>query len=171
VTVTLRPARRADIPALAGLTRRCDESHRAWAGPDLPVPPRDAEALEWDIRFARSGAWIAVAEDGDGDGTIVGFSAYVPSHASDHNRTLIPGLAYVSDVFVDPAHWRRGIARQLMAAGEVAMRAAGYDRAELWTLESSPAELLYQALGWARDGRRGIYEPMNLPTIAYRKVL
>ena len=51
------------------------------------------------------------------------------------------------------------------------MRAAGYDRAQLWTLEGSPAEQLYSALGWARDGRRDVYAPMGLAIVAYVKTL
>ena len=65
----------------------------------------------------------------------------------------VAGLGHVSAVFVDPDHWRRGIARRMLDAAEAAMLAAGHDRAQLWTLEGSPAEQLYTALGWRRDGR------------------
>ena len=51
------------------------------------------------------------------------------------------------------------------------MRAAGYDRAQLWTLEGSPAEQLYSTLGWTRDGRRDVYPPMGLAIVAYVKTL
>jgi GNAT superfamily N-acetyltransferase len=167
--IRLRPATRDDIPALTGLVRRCDESQKAWAGEDLPMPPAEGETLEWDVRFARAGAWITVAEE-DGSG-IVGVVAFARGTVSREDPTPVPGLAHVSAVFVDPAHWRRGIARTLMDAADEAMRAAGYDHAQLWTLEGSPAERLYAALGWARDGRRDVFPPMGLDTVAYVKSL
>jgi GNAT superfamily N-acetyltransferase len=168
--VRLRPATRADIPALTRLTRRCDLSHRAWAGADLPIPAAEGEELEWDLRFARTSAWIHVAED-ERDGAIAGVVAFAAAQRSREDRSLVPGLAHISAVFVDPAHWRRGVARTLLAAAEDAMRAAGFDRAQLWTLEGSPAEQLYTALGWRRDGRRDVHPPMGLETVAYVKRL
>jgi GNAT superfamily N-acetyltransferase len=169
--IRLRPATRDDIPALTRLVRRCDESQKAWAGDDLPMPAEDGESLEWDLRFARSGAWITVAEEPDGGAGIVGVVAFAQGTVSREDRTPVPGLAHVSAVFVDPAHWRRGIARTLVDAAEEAMRAAGFDRAQLWTLDGSPAERLYCALGWARDGRRDVFPPMGLDTVAYVKAL
>lgn len=167
--IRLRPAVRADIAELTRLTRRCDESHRAWAGPDLPIPAEEGEELEWDLRFARTSAWIHVAEDEDG--AIAGVVAFAAGQASREDRSLVPGLAHVSAVFVDPRHWRRGVARALLDAADGAMRDAGFDRAQLWTLEGSPAERLYTALGWRRDGRRDVYPPMGLDTVAYVKAL
>jgi GNAT superfamily N-acetyltransferase len=166
--VTLRPATRADIPALTRLVRRCDESHRTWAGPDLPMPDAAGEELEWDLRFARSGSWIHVAVEGD---ALVGAIAFAQATVSRDDRTPVAGLGHVSAVFVDPDHWRRGIARQMLDGAEAAMRAAGHDRAQLWTLEGSPAEQLYAALGWRRDGRRDTFPPMGLTTVAYVKPL
>jgi GNAT superfamily N-acetyltransferase len=160
---------RADIPGLAELVLACDASHRSWVGPDMPVPAIEAEELEWDLRFARTGAWIHVAEDEDG--TVAGVVAFAAGQVSREDRTLVPGLAHVSAVFVSPEHWRRGIARQLLDAADAAMRERGYDRAQLWTLEGSPAERLYTALGWARDGRRDVFPPLGLHIVAYVKTL
>jgi GNAT superfamily N-acetyltransferase len=167
--VRLRDATREDIPALTALVRRCDESQRGWAGPDTPMPPEDGESLEWDLRFARSGSWIQVAVTDDG--TIVGVIAFAQATVTREDRTPVRALAHVSAVFVDPARWRRGIARTLLDAADAAMRAAGYERAQLWTLEGSPAERLYTALGWVPDGRRDVFPPMGLDTVAYVKSL
>jgi GNAT superfamily N-acetyltransferase len=166
--IRLRPAAREDIPELTALVRRCDESQRAWAGEDVPMPPQEGEELEWDVRFARSGAWVFVAVE---DGAIAGAIAFAQATVARADRTPVPGLAHISAVFVDPARWRRGIARTMLDAADDAMRAAGYDRAQLWTLEGSPAERLYTALGWSRDGRRDMFPPMGLATVAYVKAL
>ncbi|WP_187368786.1 GNAT family N-acetyltransferase [Baekduia soli] len=166
----LRAAVRGDIPELTALVRRCDESQRAWAGADVPIPAPEGEELEWDLRFARTGAWIHVAVDEDG-GAIAGVVAFATGQASRTDRTLVPCLAHVSAVFVDPGHWRQGIARTLLGVAEDAMRGRGYTRAQLWTLEGSPAEQLYTALGWRRDGRRDHFPPMGLDIVAYVKAL
>jgi GNAT superfamily N-acetyltransferase len=165
----LRVATRADIPVIVALVRRCDETVPEWLGREVPIPPEAGEELEWELRFARSGAWIQVAEDEDG--SIAGVIAFANGQASREDRTLVPGLAHVNAVFVDPDRWRRGIARQLLDAADAAMRTAGHDRAQLWTLEGSPAEQLYTALGWTRDGRRDVYAPMGLTIVAYVKTL
>jgi GNAT superfamily N-acetyltransferase len=166
--VRLRPPTRADIPALAELSMACDVTQRDWAGPDTPVPSIEEQELEWDLRFARSGAWLLVAEE---DGAIVGAVSYAQATVTRTDHTPIPGRAHVNAVFVHPAHWRKGIARTLLDAAEAAMGEQGYHEAQLWTLEGSPAEQLYGALGWARDGRREEYAPMRLHAVAYVKRL
>jgi GNAT superfamily N-acetyltransferase len=167
--VRLRPATREDIPALTELSRACDVSQRDWAGPGIPIPTTEEQSLEWDLRFARAGAWICVAEEDDG--RIVGAAAFAAGTVSRQDRTTVPGLAHVNAVFVHPDRWRRGIARQLLEQAEDAMRAAGFDRAQLFTLKGSPAEQLYQATGWRHDGREEPYPPMRLMTKAYVKAL
>jgi GNAT superfamily N-acetyltransferase len=168
--VRLRAAVRADIPELTRLVRRCDESQRDWAGPDVPIPAMEGEELEWDLRFARTGAWIHVAQDEDPP-LIAGVTAFATAQVSRTDRRLVPELAHVSAVFVDPGHWRRGIARTLLGLAEAEMLRRGHVRAQLWTLEGSPAEQLYTDLGWRRDGRRDVFGPMGLATVAYVKTL
>ena len=167
---TLRPATREDIPALSELLRDCDLTHRDWVGHEVPIPTLEEDALEWEMRFVRTGSWIQVLEEDDG--RIVAAVAYAQATVDrDRDRTPVTGLAHVSAVFVHPDRWRRGVARRLLDAAEDAMRADGYDRVQLWTLEGSPAEQLYRSLGWTRDGRREEYPPMRLHTVAYVKSL
>lgn len=164
----LRAATHTDVPALAELVRECNHTHDRWAGA-VPVPELEEEALEWDLRFARTDAWIQVAEEDDG--RIVGAVAFAAGTRSRTNRELVAGLAHVSAVFVAPDCWRRGIARAMLQAAEDAMRATGFDRAQLFTLVGSPAEQFYTAAGWHQDGRREPYPPMGLEVVAYVKRL
>jgi GNAT superfamily N-acetyltransferase len=161
----IRDGERADIPALAELVLATDLTQRAWAGDDVGLPTLEEEALSWDLRFARRRATTRVAEDEDG--RIVGVVSFAGATVTRESRELVPGLAHISAVFVAPDCWRRGIARQLLADADRYMIAAGFDRAQLWTLEGSPAEQLYAALGWVRDGRRDVYPPMGLHVVAY----
>lgn len=160
-----RDGARADIHELSRLVLACDEAQDL----GVPLPGLEEEELEWELRFARTAAWIRVAEADDG--SIAGVVAWAHGTISREDRTLADGLAHVSAVFVHPRHWRKGIARALLDAADDAMRAGGFDRAQLWTLEGSPAERLYTALGWAPDGRRDVYPPMGLPIVAYVKTL
>jgi GNAT superfamily N-acetyltransferase len=166
--VTTRSATRDDIPALVGLTARCDASHRTWTSTHVPVTSEEEGTLNWEVRFSRAMADIRVAVDGD---AIVGVVAFARAQADTEDRTPIPGRAHISAVFVDPAHWRRGIARRLLNEAEEAMVRTGFSEARLWTLEGSPAEALYTALGWDRDGSRGRYPAMGLDTVGYAKRL
>ncbi len=164
--LTLRPATRGDITALAELQHRCDIRQRDWAGPGLLPPPIEDQAAEWRQRFDRPGIWMRVAVDTED--RIIGAVGFAQAFAEGER---IEGRAHVNAVFVDPAHWRRGIARALLDEAERAMRAAGYRDVQLWTLEGSPAEEVYTALGWRRDGRRSRYPPMGLDTVAFVKAL
>lgn len=166
--IRLRPVTVADIPALGELGRRCDESHREWAGPDVGVPPPAEQETEWHARLVRAGAWAMAAVEG---GQIVGACSFSAAREQHHDGALVPGLAHVSAVFVDPAHWRKGIARRLLVAAEEAMRDRGYEQARLWTLEGSPAERLYAAEGWTRTDERDLHPPTGLPVVRYVKAL
>ena len=139
---------------------------RDWAGADLRLPPAEEWVAEWRQRFDRPGSWMRVANDEEG--AVVAAVSFAQAFAEGE---AIDGRAHVNAVFVDPAHWRRGIARALLGEAERAMRAAGYREVQLWTLEGSPAEQLYAALGWRRDGRRRLYPPFDLDTVAYVKTL
>jgi GNAT superfamily N-acetyltransferase len=167
----LRPVMADDVPALARLVRACDESQRDWAGPDIAIPSVEEEELEWSLRLGRRGAWTLLAEEEHSGAAIVGVIAYAAGTVSRRDRTPVPGLAHVNAVFVHPDRWRRGIARRLLGHAETAMREQGYERAQLWTLAGSPAERLYAAAGWRRDGRRETYPPMGLDVVAYVKQL
>lgn len=167
--IRLRPVTVADVPALGELGRRCDESHRAWVGRDLPVPPPAEQETEWHARLVRAGTWAVAAVTPDD--AIAGACAFAAAREGHHEGAFVPGTAHVSAVFVDPAHWRKGIARRLLDAAEAAMLERGYERARLWTLEGSPAERLYTALGWEPTGERGPYPALGLTVVRYVKAL
>lgn len=158
-----RPATPDDLPALAALKLRADATHADWLD-DPKLRTLEEEMPEWR---ARADGWMEVAVEGE---EIVGVCAFHQARV-DRVGEPIPGRGHVNAVFVEPAHFRKGIARALVQRAEAAMREQGYAEAQLWTLEGSPAERLYAALGWERDGRREIYPPMGVPVVAYVKSL
>jgi len=170
VTATIRPAApRADVRALATLTSRGLATYREWAGRGVPIPDPVDEELNWDVRLARTGAWVRVVVD---DGAIIAVVAFAPATVSRTDDTLVAGLAHVNAVFVDPGHWRQGWARRLLDLAERAMREQGYERERLWTVEGSPAERLYTALGWTRTGERDRHPRLGpLALVEYVKTL
>ena len=169
--IRLRPATLVDILALGELTHRCDATQRDWAGPGTSVPSVAAQETAWRQRLDRTGAWAVVAVRDDDDGRIAGACAFAAARENHVDGPLVPGVAHVSAVFVDPGSWRQGIARTLLQAAEDEMRGRGYTGAQLLTLEGSPAERLYAALGWQRTTVRRHFPLLDLPTVQYVKAL
>jgi GNAT superfamily N-acetyltransferase len=167
--VNLRDATTADRDELVDLVLRCDESYREWAGPELRMPIRDEEIANWHRRFADPVQRIRVAEV---DGAIAGTCAWTQARGSHGLGPQIPGRAHVSAVFVDPTHWREGIAATLLGEAVAAMVEAGFASAQLWTPQGAPARRFYEAAGWTVTGGRTLQMPeLNLPLVMYERTL
>jgi GNAT superfamily N-acetyltransferase len=166
--VRLRDATPADRDALVDLVLRCDETYRDWAGPGLQMPAREQEIANWHRRFADPEARIRIAES---DGAVVGACGWTQARGDHGIGQLLPGRAHVNAVFVDPAHWRRGIAAMLLDEAVAAMRDAGFTSAQLWTPAGAPAQLFYEAGGWTLTGRTLHMQEMNLLLVMYERSL
>jgi len=162
--VKLRDAITGDRDALVDLVLRCDETYRDWAGPDLRLPRRDEEMAHWHRRFADPLQRIRVAEI---DGAVVGTCAWTQARKGHGVGPAIEGRAHVSAVFVDPEHWRKGIAAALLGEAVEAMRELGFDSAQLWTPEGAPARRFYEANGWTLTGDTLHMAELNLPLVMY----
>jgi GNAT superfamily N-acetyltransferase len=163
-----RPFRPADAEPLAALVRACDATYLDWA-PAGWTPPE--VGADWSARFGEPERWSVVTEDA---GALVGFASFRPAfeeEAPGKSGGLLEGVAHVGAVFVAPTHWRRRIAARMLAAAEDEMRSRGYARAVLWTPDGAPAERLYVALGWQRDGRRAWHDWVGLVVVGYAKRL
>lgn len=160
----LRDATTGDCDALVDLVLRCDETYREWAGPELRIPARDEELAHWHRRFADPLQRIRVAEI---DGAIAGTCAWTQARTGHGVGPPIRGRAHVSAVFVDPAHWRKGIAARLLEEAVAAMSRAGFESAQLWTPAGAPARRFYEATGWTLT-RATLHMPeLNLPLVMY----
>jgi GNAT superfamily N-acetyltransferase len=166
--VRLRDAIPDDRGELVDLVLRCDRTYRDWAGPDLRLPRRDEELAHWHRRFADPLQRIRVAEI---DGAIAGTCAWTQARTGHGVGPAIAGRAHVSAVFVDPEHWRKGIARRLLGDAVAAMVEAGFESAQLWTPEGAPARRFYEANGWTITGDKLHMAELNLPLVMYALAL
>jgi GNAT superfamily N-acetyltransferase len=165
--VRLRDAATADCDALVDLVLRCDETYRDWAGPQLRLPAREEELAHWHRRFADPLQRIRVAQI---DGAIAAACAWTQARAG-HVGPPIAGRAHVSAMFVDPAHWRKGIAAALLGEAVAAMAEAGFASAQLWTPAEAPARHFYEASGWTLTGATLHMPELNLPLVMYETTL
>jgi GNAT superfamily N-acetyltransferase len=162
---TFRPE---DGPGLVALVRACDETYRSWL-PAGWTPPEVAP--DWASRFAEPDRWTVLVED---ERAVAGFASFRQAYEGvppAETGAVLEGVAHVGAVFVAPSHWRRGIARRMLDLAEEAMRERGFTRAILWTPDGAPAEQLYSALGWARDGRRLWHDWVGVWVVGYSKRL
>ena len=100
-------------------------------------------------------------------GTTVESSVYVRHDAVGRGI----GRQLYDALFVRPDHWRRGIAAELLAAAEDAMRAEGYRWGRLFTPQDAPAERFYRAHGWVADGRLAWHHVLGFTVVGYAREL
>lgn len=136
----VRPARPDDAGALGDLLTAC-------VGGGASVGFLDgltsADAAAWWRTALADPAWVAC----DDAGRIVGVVRLVPAAAPNGRHR-----AEVTKLLVHPAARRRGYASALLAALEDAARDRGHRLLVLDTETGSPAEAMYQRLGWRPVG-------------------
>lgn len=91
------------------------------------------------------------------DGTeVIGWISGGPAHDDD----LGPEAYEVRACYVDPARWRTGVGRRLMAALVDRLKPERWSQLVLWTVRDAiPTRAFYTSLGMVRDGRE---EPLDL---------
>jgi len=97
-----------------------------------------ARTAWWERALGRQTNLVFV---GEVEGRVEGFC--LAGSASDE------GWGEVFAIYVTPTSWGTGLGRGLIDAGEVALAAAGWERAMLWVLEgNSRARAFYERQGW-----------------------
>ncbi len=91
--------------------------------------------------------WTIVAVE---EGLIQGFATTAPSREPD-----LAEHGELCALYVDPAHWGRGVGVALVTAGRGRLFELGFRRAFLWVLAGNVrGERFYHTDGWAPDGVR-----------------
>jgi ribosomal protein S18 acetylase RimI-like enzyme len=150
----LRPGTPDDADATARLHLR------SWAAAYTLTGPSLEARLDQHRRFPAS----FVAEL---DGEVVGFVGVGPSRDEDADGELYT-------IYVDPAHWRTGVGRELIRAGEEQLRELGFRSVVLWVLDGNTrAQRFYESEGWRLDGEHRMIEFVgeSIPEVRYAKQL
>lgn len=80
---------------------------------------------------------------------VVGFVHFCPSRDGDAD----PNVGEVTAIYVQPAHWSKGIGRGLLQRAVVSLEEAGYSSATLWVIDGNArACRFYDDGGWMTDG-------------------
>ena len=102
------------------------------------------------------------------DGAVAGFLALMlPSRDDD----ATPTTAELAGLYVDPAHWRGGLASELFAAAVTWLAENGeWTELTLWALEQNErAHAFYVSEGFTTDGTRSQWN--GLPDVRLRRTL
>jgi GNAT superfamily N-acetyltransferase len=137
------------------LTRLCVRA-TMHAGHDEAFIDRTMPALTITVPLISANC-VQVAQDGTSE--VVGVVLVTP--------TALQGIAQLYGLFVDPAHWKRGIGRVLF--GAAVARAKGIKAGALMITAEPSAEGFYKRMGAIRIGEGPFYfSPETiLPSLLY----
>jgi GNAT superfamily N-acetyltransferase len=141
MTYTIRPATLTDIPAIV--------RHREQMFRDMGIPARFDEmavAVERWLRHALVDGtyrgWMTVDEDG----AVVAGSGLIVIPWPPGPISMDPRCGFIFNIYTDPAHRQRGLARRLVAAMHAWCRAEGLERTVLNA--STFGRSLYESMGY-----------------------
>jgi ribosomal protein S18 acetylase RimI-like enzyme len=158
--LTIRPARRRDANAIAGVhVRSRQAAYRGFIAEELLASPSVAErARSWRGWLVAAGSETIVAESARG---IVGFCTTVWGRGA--------AGCEIAGLYIEPELVRRGIGSALLRAALEAVRANGAGAVTLRVLEANePARAFYDRFGFAADGDRELDERTGEPVISMR---
>lgn len=155
----LRAPAAGDVEQMVAVTVAGFESYRSFA-PDGWTPPSAADEIErLEGLLGEDHAWYLVAEH---EGELVGHVGFLAADRLSFARVDDPELAHFRQLFVAPAHWGTGLARQLHGAAIDEARGRGFTTLRLFTPAGQErARRFYERAGWALtlapfyDGRIG----------------
>ncbi|HEX5534918.1 MAG TPA: GNAT family N-acetyltransferase [Actinomycetales bacterium] len=160
--VTVRPARRDDVPVIDALVR------------ELAVYEREPDAVEavpedFDVALfgpdPRVFCHVAEVSDSEGKTEVIGMALWYLTFSTWRGRHGI----WLEDLFVRPQYRGLGAGRMLLESLAEECRAKGYARLEWWVLDwNEPAHGFYRSLGaapqdewtvWRLDGDALVGKP------------
>lgn len=143
--VVIRHGRPADVDAVIVVVQIASAARRNIR----PTSLERNEQLRYSIR--KPDAFLIVAEDA---GTVVGMALGMQGLADDGAGVPVPGLCFLSSVYVVPDRWGKNIGGQIVDAVLATARLRGYHRVQLWThADNQRAQRLYEGRGFRRSGR------------------
>ncbi|GLX51416.1 N-acetyltransferase [Streptomyces hygroscopicus subsp. hygroscopicus] len=152
MTVTIRPAEKRDVPALAELI---EEIERFYGAADTDIQPLEERLSQVEEALFGSPPLAAALLVEDGAGDVAGLAAYSflwPAAGSSHSL-------FLKELYVRDSLRRQGVGDRLM--GELRALAAarpGCSRLEWMTDRDNPgARAFYRSLGFAEYEGKIVY--------------
>ena len=151
---TTRRGTVADVDLVGMIVQAGFESYREFAPRDWTPPDVAADRDRRAEVFADPATWTLIAlSEGMPAGHVAFLPARVPptdeSRLSWTARAVVPGRAYLWQLFVLPEWWGCGAAPLLHDAAIAQMRAEGYSDARLFTPSlQARARRFYERRGW-----------------------
>lgn len=120
-------------------------------------PHRDQRVAQVSARLRDADGWFLLAERGTQP---VGMVAVVPYLTADGDGPPVPGVSFMSLLFVIPQLWGQGIGGRLVDAAVEEARRRGSREMRLWTDEENNerAHRLYLGHGFAHSGRTWMHD-------------
>jgi GNAT superfamily N-acetyltransferase len=165
----IRPPETEDARVMAGLMVSGNSTYREWAPRFWQPPGLERTQAQWHLRLREDDRWSRVAFDHGG--ALVALASWRPAREHGEEGRRVPGVSYVSHLYVAVDRWGKGVASGMLALAEGAMRAADYTRAILWTPAGATARGFYERCGWRLDGRERWSNELQLPMVGYGKAL
>ena len=165
----IRPPGSDDARAMAELMVIGNSTYAEWAPRFWRPPGRERTQAQWHLRLREDDRWSRVALDRDQ--ALVALASCRPAREHGEEGPRVPGIGYVSHLYVHPDRWGEGIARALLELAETAMREADHTHAILWTPTGALARGFYERCGWRGDGRERWSSELQLPMVGYEKHL
>ena len=157
--LTLVEATAADAPEMAETVGLGFDTYRSFAPPGWEPPPFAVEAAAIRSHMLGDDAWALLARDGD---TPAGHIALLADPA--------PGVVYLWQLFIRPAHWGTGLADQLHGEFLDASRTRGYRRGRLRTpFDQGRSRRFYERNGWRTDGVASFEHTLGLDLLVYTR--
>ena len=143
---TIRPARRADLPAVAQLAGKLVRMHHGYDAPRFFLPDRIEEGYAWWFgrEIDREEVVLLVAARGD---AVVGY-AYGRLEERDWNQ-LLDACGALHDILVDESARGRGLGEALLKEVLTRMAKKGQPRVLLHTaVQNESAQRLFKKHGF-----------------------
>ncbi len=149
MSITLRRATRADLPALARLAVQLVHQHHAFDEQRFALFPRLEEGYTWFLGRELDDADAVILAAATDHGAIVG---YAYGRVEDRSyEALLERHGALHDLFVDESARGAGVATQLVHAMAAALKAMGAPRMVLSAAEKNErAQRLFAKLGFRR---------------------
>ena len=147
--ILIRPATRADVPALGRLGALLVRTHHDFDPLRFVAARPDTERGYGSWLGSQTGKPDIIVLVAERAGEIVGYT-YAGLEGHDYMALRGPAGA-LYDIIVDPAHRSHGIGRQLLDAAIAGLKAKGAPRVVLSTAErNEPAQRMFARAGFRR---------------------